>query len=241
MPKTFIACLLLLALTSHLNSLAADVINAGIGGNRSSQLLKRLDRDVLANHPTTVIVMVGTNDRLNSGGFIDIKTYRKNMERLITKIQAGGARVLLMTPPTCIPELLYTRHDKNKYADQPPVERMNEVRMVLLKIAHEKGIPVIDFHDYLIKHKIADDTKNSVTRNPANSGSKDGVHLTPAGYQLLARLVDDKLKVEKMDTTKVVCFGDSLTMGSKKVNYPAYLDELLKKSGNAEPIKKGAD
>lgn len=110
--------------------------------------------------------------------------------------------------------------------------------MVLLEIAREKRIPVIDFHDYLIKHKIADDTKISVIRNPANSGSKDGVHLTPAGYQLLAQLVAEKFTTEKLDTTNVVCFGDSLTKGSKKSNYPAYLDELIKKSGNAEPHKK---
>tara|TARA_R110002111_G_scaffold185031_3_gene250949 strand:+ start:77992 stop:78681 length:690 start_codon:yes stop_codon:yes gene_type:complete len=224
----------LLALTICLfplpaNAVAAEVINAGVGGNRSSQLLKRLDRDVLAQQPTVVVLMVGTNDRLNSGGFIDIKVYRKNVNTLIDKIQAGGANVLLMTPPPCIPELLFSRHDPKMFADQSPGERMQEVRGVLLDISKKRKIPLIDFHQYLIEHKIADQQKTSVLRNPANSGIKDGVHLTPEGYQLLAKLVAEKLSAEKLDLTKVVCFGDSLTQGSAKVNYPAYLREILAK------------
>ena len=130
---------------------AATVINAGVGGNRSSQLLKRLDRDVLAKQPTTVVLMVGTNDRLNSGGFIDIQSYRKNVESLIDQIEAGGAKVLLVTPPTCVPELLFNRHDRKKYDDQSPVARMQEVRTVLLEVAQQKKVDLLDFHDYLIQ------------------------------------------------------------------------------------------
>jgi len=230
MMKTLFCLLMSCVLLCQGVCFAAEVINAGAGGHRSSQLLKRLDRDVLSKHPSTVLLMVGTNDRLNSGGFIEINVYRKNVESLIEQIQADGARVVLMTPPTCIPELLFNRHDAQKYADQSPVERMQEVRTVLLKLAREKQVPVIDFHDYLLEHKIADDSKTSVIRNPANSGVKDGVHLTPAGYQLLARLVADKLKAEKMDVSKVICFGDSLTKGSKQANYPDYLQALLAKS-----------
>ncbi|WP_278465501.1 SGNH/GDSL hydrolase family protein [Gimesia maris] len=206
---------------------AATVINAGVGGNRSSQLLKRLERDVLAKKPTTVVLMVGTNDRLNSGGFIDIQSYRKNVESLIDQIEAGGAKVLLMTPPTCIPELLFSRHDRKKYDDQSPVERMQEVRTVLLEVAQQKKVALLDFHDYLIQHKLADDQKTSLLRNPANSGVKDGVHLIPAGYELLAKLVAEKLQAGEFDTTTVVCFGDSLTKGSTKANYPAYLQAIL--------------
>lgn len=206
---------------------AATVINAGVGGNRSSQLLKRLDRDVLARKPTTVVLMVGTNDRLNSGGFIDIKSYRKNVESLIDQIEAAGAKVLLVTPPTCVPELLFNRHDRKKYDDQPPIERMREVRSVLLEVAQQKNVNLLDFHEYLIQHKIADDQKTSMLRNPANSGVKDGVHLIPAGYELLAKLVAEKLQAGEFDMTTVVCFGDSLTKGSEKANYPAYLQTIL--------------
>ncbi|MCH9656349.1 MAG: SGNH/GDSL hydrolase family protein [Planctomycetes bacterium] len=228
MFKSFLISLTVCVFVSPVNTIAAEVINAGVGGNRSSQLLKRLNRDVLAHHPTAVILMVGTNDRLNSGGFITAENYRKNVITLIDKIQAGGAKVVLITPPPCIPELLFNRHDPKKFADQSPVERMQEVRTILLETSKQKKIPLIDFHQYLIQHKIADQKKSSILRNIANTGIKDGVHLTPAGYQLLAKLVAQKLTAEKIDVKKVICFGDSLTQGSAKVNYPAYLKEQLR-------------
>ncbi len=208
-------------------TVTAEVINAGVGGNRSSALLGRLGKDVLARRPTTVVVMVGTNDRLNSGGFVDVKNYQKNVETLVDRIRRGGAKVLLVTPPPCIPELLFTRHDPRKFDDQSPHERMAEVRSILLDISKERSVPLVDFHGHLLREKIADNQKESVIRNVANSGVKDGVHLTPRGYELLAQLIARKIDAVGLPTSKVVCFGDSLTKGSAKANYPAYLDAIL--------------
>lgn len=213
---------------------SAEVINAGVGGNRSSQLLSRLERDVLARKPTVVVLMVGTNDRLNSGGFVDPKTYRKNVATLVDRIRQGGSKVLLVTPPPCIPELLFTRHDPRKFADQSPAERMAEVRSILLDIAKEQNVPLVDFHEHLLGEKIADKQATSVIRNVANSGVMDGVHLTPRGYELLAQLIAKKIKAAELPASKVVCFGDSLTKGSAKANYPAYLDEILKRQNDSE-------
>ncbi len=209
------------------NATSAEVINAGVGGNRSSNLLSRLERDVLKHKPTVVVVMVGTNDRLNSGGFVDTKGYRKNVEKLIEQIHAGGAKVLLVTPPTCIPELLFTRHDPQKFADQSPTERMKEVRQLLIEISTMQDVRLVDFHQHLIEKDIADNRKSSVIRNVANSGAMDGVHLTPRGYELLAELIATELKAVQFDISRIACFGDSLTKGSEKANYPAYLAAIL--------------
>lgn len=216
---------------------AAEVINAGVGGNRSSALLGRLSKDVLARRPTTVVVMVGTNDRLNSGGFVDAKTYRKNVETLVDRVQQGGAKVLLVTPPPCIPELLFTRHDPRKFTDQSPSERMAEVRSILLDIAKEQNVPLVDFYEHLLREKIADKQVTSVLRNVANSGVKDGVHLTPHGYELLAQLIAKKIKTAELPASKVVCLGDSLTKGSAKANYPSYLDSILKRQENDNDVQ----
>ena len=42
--------------------LKRPVINAGIGGNTSTQMLARLESDVLKYHPRAVILMAGLND-----------------------------------------------------------------------------------------------------------------------------------------------------------------------------------
>ena len=206
---------------------SAEVVNAGVGGNRSSALLSRLERDVLKVQPTTVVLMVGTNDRLNSGGFVDAKSYRENVETLIDRMRKSGAKVLLVTPPPRIPELLFTRHDPAKFSDQSPVERMIELRELLIDISKQQNIPLVDFHQHLIEHELADDQQGSVIRNVANSGAKDGVHLTPQGYRLLAELIAKKLKSSELPTSRVVCFGDSLTKGSSTANYPDYLQAIL--------------
>ncbi|MFM8890244.1 MAG: GDSL-type esterase/lipase family protein, partial [Planctomycetia bacterium] len=41
---------------------AIEVIGAGISGNKVPDLENRLDRDVLAKKPTTVVVYIGIND-----------------------------------------------------------------------------------------------------------------------------------------------------------------------------------
>lgn len=225
--------LVLLMLTASAQSAVADeVINAGVGGNRTTHLLKRIDRDVLARKPTVVVLMVGTNDRLNSGGFVSAADYRRNLESLVERIEANSASVLLITPPPCLPKLLFTRHDPKKFASQSPAARMEEVQQMVIELAKRRELPLVDFHQHLIEKKIADDRQTSVLRNMANSGAKDGVHLTSAGYRLLAELVANKLKSSKFDTSKTVCLGDSLTKGSSAANYPEFLDALLNSESN---------
>src|SRR6185437_765682 len=41
---------------------AVEVINAGIGGERTDQALRRLEKDVIARKPNLVTIMYGTND-----------------------------------------------------------------------------------------------------------------------------------------------------------------------------------
>src|SRR5690554_5030310 len=59
-----------------------EVINAGIGGNTSGQLLERIEEDVIGHRPDLVIVMVGTNDMVNSGKLTSYDVYRQNLQAL---------------------------------------------------------------------------------------------------------------------------------------------------------------
>ena len=184
----------------------AYVRNAGAGGHTSGQLLARLDRDVLAYRPTTVVLMVGTNDRLNSRKLTSAADYRRNIEHLVERIEKAGADILLVTPPPCEAKALFTRHDPALFADQSPNARMAEVRDILL--AH--NLPTVDFHAHVL----------------ANSAllSTDGVHLTPDGYRDLATKIAGSLRHNRFDLRRVICFGDSLTAGP----YPDELQRHLR-------------
>jgi acyl-CoA thioesterase I len=68
------------------------VTNAGNSGDTTTDGLARLDW-ALADKPEIVILELGANDTLRG---IDPKIVRANLEAMIGKIQASGAKVLLM-------------------------------------------------------------------------------------------------------------------------------------------------
>jgi acyl-CoA thioesterase-1 len=69
----------------------ARVVNAGVSGDTTAGGLARLDW-VLAGKPDLVILELGANDALRG---IDPKIVRANLDKMITRIQASGAKLLL--------------------------------------------------------------------------------------------------------------------------------------------------
>jgi len=68
------------------------VVNAGVSGDTTAGGLARLDW-ALADKPDIVILELGANDALRG---IDPKLVRANLDAMLDKIQAKGAKVLLM-------------------------------------------------------------------------------------------------------------------------------------------------
>lgn len=75
---------------------ASDIINAGVPGNTSAQMLARLQADVLTHTPDVVVMMFTVNDRSNS---IPLSTHEANYRNLIEQCTTAGAKVVLMSPP----------------------------------------------------------------------------------------------------------------------------------------------
>jgi acyl-CoA thioesterase-1 len=78
--------------------IAAHVVNAGKSGDTTAGGLARLDW-ALADKPDIVILELGANDALRG---IDPPTVRANLEAMISRIQASGAKLLLtgmLAPP----------------------------------------------------------------------------------------------------------------------------------------------
>jgi len=68
------------------------MINGGVSGDTTSDGLARLDW-ALADKPDVVILALGANDALRG---IDPKIVRANLNEMIDKIQASGAKLLLV-------------------------------------------------------------------------------------------------------------------------------------------------
>jgi acyl-CoA thioesterase-1 len=73
------------------DGIAAHVINAGVSGDTTAGGLARLDWS-LAEKPDLVILELGANDMLRG---IDPATVRANLDKIIDKIKASGAKLLL--------------------------------------------------------------------------------------------------------------------------------------------------
>ncbi len=70
----------------------AHIVNAGVSGDTTAGGLARLDW-ALADKPDIVILELGANDALRG---IDPKIVRANLDAMINKIQASGAKLLIL-------------------------------------------------------------------------------------------------------------------------------------------------
>ena len=86
--------------------LAEPVVNAGVGGDTSTRMLARLDRDVLARRPRVVLIMAGLNDAAwvdpgpvaRTAPRVAEDEYEKNLTEIVARVKKAGASPVLLTP-----------------------------------------------------------------------------------------------------------------------------------------------
>lgn len=205
------------------------VINAGIGGNNTLDLLKRIDRDCLAHQPELTVLMIGTND-MNSMKYVPLEQYRANVATLIKKIQAQKSQVLLMTICPFIEEFLFTRHKREHYGTEGPSGRRAAVNKTIRELATQYNTAFLDLGALFDKAGKVGTGKDSLIQNVENSNKTDGVHPTTEGYRFIGLAVYDFIVYNRLPQQRIVCFGDSITAGDggvEKNSYPAVLKRLL--------------
>lgn len=205
-----------------------EVINAGVGGNNTIDLLNRIEKDCMAHHPDLTILMIGTND-MNSRKYIPLAEYETNLRKIIGIIKQSGSRILLMTILPVYEPYLFKRHNPDFYQPEGHFQRKTKVNELIRKLALEYDLQFLDIHQVFQKIGNVGLSPDSLIKNEANSQSTDGVHPTAQGYKVIATAVYAYLS-DKFKSGKIVCFGDSITIGDGKAdgeNYPAYLKKML--------------
>ncbi len=138
------------------------VINKGINGNTTTDMLNRFDRDVLTHAPDYVIIMGGANDIAWRDSFDRIT---KNFQDMVTKADTAGIKVVLGLPTPL---------------DEPEYEaRLARVREWMKDLASQCEIPIIDFHSAFLNSdgELQEDLL------------LDGAHPTREGYQAMFRAI----------------------------------------------------
>ena len=117
------------------------VVNSGISGNTSKDLLDRFDRDVMEQNPDWCSICIGINDVWRQFDVPSITEYQvmpdeyeKNVEEMIVKIKDKVKGVFILSPYIMEP----CREDKMR-------KRMDEYVEICRKLAEKHGCIFVDF------------------------------------------------------------------------------------------------
>ena len=229
MSKKWLFVLLVLVQFANRAATQIVVVNKGIGGNNTNDLLKRFEKDVLTQAPDLVIIMAGANDMVNSKKMLTYDRYRENYETIIQKLTESNVKVVMMSPLPVDTGYLYQRHKKEAF-NEAPTARIDSVVAITKQIAKTYDQYYIDLNKAFKKAKSPNRTAKSLIINEANMGIADGLHPTADGYRYMAKIIYRFLKKKDLlrKDMKIICFGDSITYGS-------YMEGAGTTTGNSFP------
>ncbi|EZP51109.1 MULTISPECIES: SGNH/GDSL hydrolase family protein [Sphingomonas] len=146
------------------------LVDRGISGQTTPQMLLRFRQDVLALHPKAVHIMAGTNDIAGNTGAATMETVQGNIETMAELAHAHGIKVILASVP---PAAAFPWSP-----DKRPVPQIAALNGWLRGYAKAHGYTYVDYHAALA------DAAGGMKPGLAS----DGVHPTPAGYAVMRPL-----------------------------------------------------
>jgi len=164
-----------------------ELVGAGIGGNKVTDLYLRMEEDVLKKNPDIVVLYVGINDvwhKRLAGTGTDYMKYGQFYEAIVKKLQSAGIKVIV-----CTPSVIGERKDFSNEQDG----ELNMYSNWLRYYAKTNQLPCVDlrtaFTNYLIANNPNNQEKGILTT--------DRVHLNATGNQFLAEEIWKVLKSVK--------------------------------------------
>lgn len=161
-----------------------EILNSGIGSERTDQALKRLESDVISKKPEIVTIMYGAND-----SYIDIgKTeprlsemqFRNNLIEIVERLQKAKIQVILMTEPRWGSEA-----KPNGLGDHPN-KRMEPFMEIIREVARTKSTSLVDHYQIW--------TKKAANGLDIGSITTDQLHPNPSGHKLIAEAIEPIVK-----------------------------------------------
>ncbi len=126
------------------NYVPVNVINAGIGGAKTSDSVERMDKQVLVYNPDLLIVCFGLND-IN----LPLEEYVDALGRIFGKAADAGVETIFMTPNML--NTYVAEGTEEKYlayaavtAEYQTSGRMDRYMEAAMALARERDIPVCD-------------------------------------------------------------------------------------------------
>jgi lysophospholipase L1-like esterase len=151
------------------------IVNRGIGGQTSPQMLVRFRADVIDLKPYAVFIMAGTNDIAENTGPTTVKMILDNIFSMVQLARSNDIKVVLCSvlPTRQFPWNLYIE----------PTEKIRRLNIALGNYARVNNIPYIDFYNVMKNER--DGLRKEYTY--------DGVHPNKKGYEIMQKHLDPVL------------------------------------------------
>jgi lysophospholipase L1-like esterase len=153
----------------------SGIVNRGISGQTSPQMLLRFYADVIELHPKAVHILSGTNDLAGNTGPTSVQDFKNNIMAMTDIAISRGVKVILGSIPPCgsfpwAPQLM-------------PARRIIELNSWLKRYAAERKLIYVDYHTALA-------TADGSLRADL---SHDGVHPHRGGYAIMKPLAEQAI------------------------------------------------
>lgn len=161
-------------LTALRPDLDVEVVNCGVSGDRTAELVARWDADCIQIRPQILSIMIGVNDVWRKAGewngqkYIPLPEYRANYEKIIEQALAmDSLRKLFLMSPTSI--TFVNRSELN--------DLVGEYAETTKELAKKYGAIYVPSREAIMAARIA---------LPEVEWTGDGCHPAPAGHAVLA-------------------------------------------------------
>lgn len=156
------------------------VLGRGISGQVTSQMLVRFRRDVLDFHPKYVAILAGINDIARNEGRIDKENIYGNIISMVEVAKANKIKPVVCSILPC--SLIGWRKELGN-----PTEQILWINGKLQEYAKAHHIVYVDYYSAMALPE----------GGLPEEYSKDGVHPTPAGYEVMEKVLVEALKLKK--------------------------------------------
>lgn len=157
-----------------------EVVNAGVNGQLATDMVSRLDKDVLSKKPQLIIWQTGVNDAIRG---VPLDAFRKTLAHGIDRVQKAHVDLVL------IDQQYYPKFDK---LPNGPL-----YLAAIREVAQQFRVPVVQ-RFRIMKHLI-----DSHQFTPVTLLSPDQFHLNDSSYDCLGRLLAESLRGAATTTTTV--------------------------------------
>jgi lysophospholipase L1-like esterase len=163
------------------------VIPAGLSGNKSNDMLARLDKDVLSKKPTWMTLSCGVNDVMHGARGVEIEPYKTNITAILDRCRQAGVKVVILTATQI----------------GLPVTNAENVKMAgynafLRETAKARNLPLADLNAAMVAEQ-ASLEKAGIKR----SLTTDGVHMNIYGNLVMAKGVLSTFGLDNRQLTAV--------------------------------------